>query len=275
MYEWLPAILGKKRFDREVGRYSGYDASQNPSISDHFAAAFFRFGHTLIPDAFNYQKDGTAQSLSLKDAFFNTGIAAKEPGVLDALLIGEVSQNAEEMDVFMADAARDDLFQEKRDLLALNIGRGRDHALLGYGPMRRALGLSAIADFDNPIFNEAPAGTVQALKALYETPDRCDLFVCMLAEKKHGGGQVGELLGHVLAVEYKRMRAGDQMWFENKDIWKGKFVRQIRKRNLASVFRANINAKVRGPNTIPTSNKRNKGRTVKAANMFRVKNFQP
>ena len=45
--EWLPAILGEDGM-KKLGKYSGYDSSKNPAVTNIFATAAFRFGHTLI-----------------------------------------------------------------------------------------------------------------------------------------------------------------------------------------------------------------------------------
>ena len=45
--EWLPSILGEDGMVK-LGKYSGYDSAINPAITNIFATAAFRFGHTLI-----------------------------------------------------------------------------------------------------------------------------------------------------------------------------------------------------------------------------------
>ena len=52
--EWLPVILGPRVltiFELTLnpnGHYDRYNASVNPSVANAFAAAAFRFGHSLI-----------------------------------------------------------------------------------------------------------------------------------------------------------------------------------------------------------------------------------
>lgn len=179
----------------------------------------------------------------MKDAFFNIDIVREQPGIMDAILRGELKQRAEDVDVFMADDLRDELFQEKQDLAARNIARSRDHNLVPYSAMRESLGFRAVTSFDDNIFGDLSNATRSALKAQYGDPTKCDVFVCMLAEQKvdrQNGGQVGELLGGVLAMEYKRMRAGDQFWFENTEMWNADFIRSIKGRNFARIFSDNI-----------------------------------
>lgn len=44
---WLPKVLGRQAMQK-MGRYRGYQENVNPAISNVFATAAFRFGHTLI-----------------------------------------------------------------------------------------------------------------------------------------------------------------------------------------------------------------------------------
>lgn len=56
--EFLPLVLGRevcRLFDLELrptGYYNNYDSRVNPTVSNGFAAAAFRFGHSLIQDTY-------------------------------------------------------------------------------------------------------------------------------------------------------------------------------------------------------------------------------
>lgn len=58
--EFLPSILGRHTMEiygltpQTVGYSSSYDENVNPSITNEFAAAAFRMGHSLIQGAMKY-----------------------------------------------------------------------------------------------------------------------------------------------------------------------------------------------------------------------------
>ena len=53
--EFLPMVLGKEVMQRhglilqKEGYYNGYDAYANPTVTNGFSSAAFRFGHSLLP----------------------------------------------------------------------------------------------------------------------------------------------------------------------------------------------------------------------------------
>lgn len=55
--EFLPIVLGSEVIDlfelrlNEDGFYAGYDSRVNPAIANSFAAAAYRFGHSLVPNS--------------------------------------------------------------------------------------------------------------------------------------------------------------------------------------------------------------------------------
>ena len=79
--EWLPVILGPRVltiFELTLnpnGHYDRYNASVNPSVANAFAAAAFRFGHSLIKSrealtrTFFADFDGLEQAADCKRRF--------------------------------------------------------------------------------------------------------------------------------------------------------------------------------------------------------------
>lgn len=74
-----------------IGAYAGYDAEVNPSVSNAFATAAFRFGHTLINPQLQRLDNGfkpvAEGPLPLHEAFFAPERLLAEGGV-DPLLRG-------------------------------------------------------------------------------------------------------------------------------------------------------------------------------------------
>lgn len=155
---------------RQLGRYPGYNPNVDPSISNVFATAAYRFAHLAIQpmlsrlDA-NYRENIQFPSVSLFKAFFTPwrviyeggsrtekrlrlrsgGVAPVltflvPPGGIDSLLRGLVGRPAKlnTQDHMMVNALREKLFlfvqHVALDLGSLNMQRGRDHGLPGTDP---------------------------------------------------------------------------------------------------------------------------------------------
>ncbi|DAA33799.1 TPA: Thyroid peroxidase-like isoform 3 [Bos taurus] len=72
--DYVPRILGPEAFGRHVGPYRGYDPSVDPTVSNVFSTAAFRFGHATIHPLVQ-RLDARFQEhlgprLLLRDAFF-------------------------------------------------------------------------------------------------------------------------------------------------------------------------------------------------------------
>ena len=82
--DYVPRILGPEAFGRHVGPYRGYDPSVDPTVSNVFSTAAFRFGHATIHplvrrlDARFQEHPGP--HLLLRDAFFRPWRLLEEGG---------------------------------------------------------------------------------------------------------------------------------------------------------------------------------------------------
>ncbi|XP_064219869.1 thyroid peroxidase isoform X3 [Aotus nancymaae] len=74
--DYVPKILGPEAFRQYVGPYEGYDPTANPTVSNVFSTAAFRFGHATIHprvrrlDA-DFQEHPDLPALWLHEAFFS------------------------------------------------------------------------------------------------------------------------------------------------------------------------------------------------------------
>ncbi|QLQ31846.1 MAG: peroxidase [Candidatus Thiothrix singaporensis] len=234
--EFLPALLG----ENALPDYQGYNPAVHPTISNEFAAAIYRLGHTLLsPNLLRLDENGATipeGNLALRAAFFNPQ-AVSEAGI-EPILRGAASQTAQAVDTMVVDDVRNFLFGQPGDggfdLVALNIQRGRDHGLPGYNDAREAMGLPRIESFDDPIWRD---GTGVKLAQVYASPDDVDLWVGGLAEKETGDSLVGELSSAILVDQFTRLRDGDRFWYENA--FSGKQLQALNNLKLSDVIKRN------------------------------------
>jgi hypothetical protein len=210
--EWLPAM------GIELASYSGYNPTANPNISNIFAAAAFRLGHTLlngnlrtVDNNGNYLGD-----IALKDAFFTPSLVA-DMG-LDPFFKGMAEQIEQEMDGKVVDDVRNFLFGPPTsgvgglDLAAININRGRERGIPPFNTARTDLGLTAYTDLND--FSSDPI-IVDILAAQYGNVNNIDPWVGMLLEEHMPGALFGEVIMHIMMDQFGAVRDGDRFYYEN------------------------------------------------------------
>ncbi|XP_048733941.2 dual oxidase 2-like isoform X2 [Ostrea edulis] len=224
--------------------FNGYDSEIHPGISQEFQTAAMRFGHTLVtpgiwirgPTTGNqtrmaHQMDCNWKNLPigipnqphrvhairLCNAYWNS----REPvdNMLDDIIRGLSSTLAEKEDHIVVPDLREHLFGplefSRRDLVAINIQRGREHGLTDFNSVRKAFGLDAV-DWSNLTTNRDIRPAVENLRNLYNNASNpnLDLFVGGLLETTDDGP--GPLFRSILLDQFMRIRHGDRFWFENK-----------------------------------------------------------
>ena len=172
--EFTDVLLGGMRGSGSHG-WDGYDPNVNPAISHEFAAAAYRFGHSIVTQTIQVANaDGQITDIALFDAFLNPTndgqfqfngqpvspqVLAQfgyvpQPGYeqigVGSILKGISQQAAEEADVNVVDALRNDLVRVSADLFSFNVARGRDVGLGTLNQVRQSL-----VNSDSPYIKEA------------------------------------------------------------------------------------------------------------------------
>ena len=239
--DFLPVLFGPY-IRRYVPAYRGYNAFVDASIPNVFAAAAYRFGHSLIRDQLlRLDENFTAMDighLELSHAFFNPVTYFESLGT-DSIARGLMLDVANPVDEFLNSVLTSKLFSKEPgklggDLASLNIQRGRDHGLPSYRTWRR---------FCNDKFPGRPASfrdqeTKELLRRVYGDEgfrNGIDLWVGGLAEDALEGAQVGPTLACILGLSFSRLRDGDRFWFESFQEFSTQQRRTLKQTSLARV----------------------------------------
>lgn len=209
--EFLPSMMGKK-----IPAYTGYNEHINPSLSDVFTTAAYRIGHTMVGNVVTRRGVNMSEMepLPVEEMFFRT-VRILDGGI-EQFIRGAIYQTSQEVDLLVQSSIRNHLFknipQEKGfDLVALNIQRGRDHAIPKYNRIRTMFGRSAARSFADITSNLA----VQSkLATLYGTPGSVEAWVGLMAEDHLPDASMGPTLYQVWLNEFKRIRDGDRFFYE-------------------------------------------------------------
>ncbi|GFO02364.1 chorion peroxidase [Plakobranchus ocellatus] len=234
--DFMRQILGSTTsdtYDLIIGDTDyAYNNSIDPTLSNVFSAAAYRFGHSMVSDEVTLNGTATLTSdLYMRPKYTLNSMTE----VVEAL----TNEPLFRTDRWYTQSITDRMFEEPGspqtgfDVAARNIQRGRDHGLPPYNAWREHYGLAKKANF-----SVMDQGSVR-FSRLYETVDDIDLYSGGISEDNISGGKVGELYAIILGEQFRDLKFGDRFWFENTgDVssFTDDQIRELKKVSLARVL---------------------------------------
>ncbi|XP_027130877.1 thyroid peroxidase [Larimichthys crocea] len=253
MRDYLPKIIGPESFEHYIGPYWGYDPTTDPSASNVFATAAFRFGHATISPILrrlneSFQEHEHFPHLRLHNTFFSPWRIVKEGGIEPILrgIIGTAAP-AVSADMVLTEELTEKLVvlnvPQHMDLASLNLQRGRDHALPGYNDWRSFCGLKSIKTLDD--FKEVVSDYKVAEKIfeIYKHPNNIDVWLGGLVENLLPGARTGPLFACLIGKQMKALRDGDRFWWEAEGMFTQQQKTELLKASLSRIICDNSDIK--------------------------------
>ncbi|XP_012222781.2 peroxidase [Linepithema humile] len=231
--EFLPIILGEEKMNEHDLKplNSGHrkrthnpdDSENDPTVANNFAAAAFRFAHTLLPGLMRMTdaEKGTSSYMELHRMLFNPYSLYAADGIRRS--INSATSNViQKYSTHVSSQLTSHLFEDPMgnstvpcglDLVSLNIQRGRDHGLPGYIVWREYCGLGkaeTFSDLEGYLDNQA----LEQISMLYESVDDVDLYTGALAEIPESDSLIGPTFTCLIVEQFTRLQKGDRFWYE-------------------------------------------------------------
>lgn len=232
--EFLPPLVN-------AGRYRRYNSRVDASIVSVFSTAAFRFGHSLVPNAWallnkNYNK--AFNDISLQASFFDTRPLRRRG--IEPIVYGLLKNQSQVVDTKFAFGIARRLFvpvgtRGYADLPALNIQRGRDNGIRTYGTWRKVCKLRRLRKWSD-LIGLMPSSARTAFRKLYKHPNDIDIFAAGIAERHRGGKMLGETFQCIIKNQFQRLRNGDRLYFERAGVFTRRQRNELRKMTMAKVL---------------------------------------
>lgn len=219
--EWYPAVVGK-----ELPEYTGFKQSVDSTVSLLFSTVGTRVFRSMLAGDFCYTNGAgdlvstPLRLFSLVDVVNNVQKLGIEP-FLKASLVKAALRRDLMYDDAIRNYPRTSVMEASGDLAAADLQRGRDHALPGFGAVRKALGLGEMSMRELGVKKMERA----MLRMIYSMTENLEPLVGVLAEESMTGSSFGETLGKLWETELLRIRDGDFFYYEND----GHFTEEMKK----------------------------------------------
>lgn len=240
--EFLPSILGSNA----VPQYQGYNPNVSPQVSEEFATAAYRFGHSIVsPTETKIAEDGTVlEQQDLIQASGEPTSAFHANGGADALLRNLAQDISQQSSATINPDLRNMLNAnppgDQGDLAAIDILRERDLGIATLNQTREALGLTPYTSFDQITSDSTLANQLQQV---YGSVDQVDLFVGGLAEDPVAGSMVGPTFQAVISGQFANLRDGDPNFFLNQG-FSPQLLSQIQNTSLSDLIMRDADTKI-------------------------------
>lgn len=222
--EWLPIVLGNTMmrtfglFPLSSGFSTDYDDSFDPRINNEFAAAAFRFGHSLITGEYAIKTiRSTPETFHLRDVFFKP-MDLNTSDTFDGLVRGLAEEETRAWDSNFIPEIRNHLFESSKnsgglDLVAINVQRGRDHGIPGYSQYLEICGGRKIQSWQDLGDVMAPEH-IRKLETVYKSVEDVDLFVGGFLERSHEDALIGTVFKCIIGDQFARLKKGDRFFYD-------------------------------------------------------------
>ncbi|XP_047739665.1 LOW QUALITY PROTEIN: dual oxidase 2 [Hyalella azteca] len=243
MYDWFP-----KWIRQDLPPYAGYRPTVDPQVSHVFQSAAMRFGHTLVTSGVYLRNKASEGCLTVPyDLSFSRTL--NDGGPKHSAGVRTCNSFWRSPELFLKDMVHRDLRGNvfgplefsRRDLMAINIQRGRDHGLPDYNTARKHFGLQTLSSLDPGEYKRVTQTNVsdevlRRLQEVYGDPNMTDIWPGGLLETRLYGP--GQLFTNIIKDQFERIRDGDRFWFENTN--NGQFTdaerQRIRQVNLIDIL---------------------------------------
>lgn len=201
------------------GKYNPYI---DPSNTNDFTHAAFRWLHAFIPSTINFygtdNKWLMSRALSDMNSSFVNILESNYDNLLRGLISDPVNYGGYSPEL------RNRLFKDARgmgvDLFSIDIKRARDHGVPPYHAYissctNSQTQINTWADLD-PYFTPASS---KILQAIYKSPRDIDLLVGVLGERRQTAYTLlGKIGSCIITEQFKRFKYGDRFFYQWTDV---------------------------------------------------------